>query len=146
MANKIIPIVLTAMVLAVLVIAGNTNAFSVNITLDNNRSTAGQVINYHVSLGEIKNLSSIQVKVGSLICNFDADGNVIGTCSGITLKKLSEQNLGYGYGENLGYKVTLDRDVFPAGDYTLEFTANTSEGSGSDEVSFNVKSRGKSGK
>ena len=154
MKQKILAGGLVLVILGMLVLSGGANAFGIDIQPDNNQSTAGQVMNFHITLTDIGLINLITVKAGSLTCTFDEEGNVIGTCDSLELKKLSEheKDSGYGYGYGYGtskdikYKVTLQRSALGPGDYVLDFKADTDDGSGSQTSAFSIKAKGKSGK
>jgi len=132
-------------VVIALVIAGSANAFSVDLQPDS-KDTAGQKLNFHTTLEDAHNVSNIEIKVGSITCNFDQEGNVIGACTGVELKKLSENTNNFGYGKtskNFQYKVTVDRSALTPGSYTLVFKATTDQGTSSDSAALTVKAKGK---
>ena len=142
MATKLIAFGITALVVVSLIVAGNVQAFDVQISPDD-RSTAGNTINFHADLSDALNVTTVTVTAGNLTCNFDKEGTPLAPCNGIELKKQSEQ-FGYGESKDLKYKITLDRNVFGEGSYDLTLTANTAEGPGSATAHFDIKSKGKS--
>ena len=141
--TKILAGFLTAFIVASLFIVGGASAVEMDVQPDS-KNTAGQVMNFHVTLEDISEVEDLTISIGNTTCVFNEDGSVIGVCEGIEVKLLNaNENFGYGNFKDFKYKITLQRSVFTPGSYTMEIEANTDQGIASEDVSVTFKNRGK---
>lgn len=116
MKKKIISIILTGIIIAMIIISGGAKAFEMNLRISDSNIRQGQTIiitptiqieskdsnlpiNYLMLV--IENLNGNSKKV----CKFDVNGNKLSNCDdvlGIRLIEISNQSYGYGYGTYLG--------------------------------------------
>ncbi|MEK6952383.1 MAG: hypothetical protein AABX29_05180 [Nanoarchaeota archaeon] len=149
--RNFIPIALTFLVITGLIIAGNASAFSIDIKPDKERATAGEIVNFHITItGE--NISGINDLVLNISgpearnCQFNTDGTPLADCDGIEIKKLGQsEKFGYGYSENqfIKYKISLETKNFDSGEYNIELTANSDSGSSSKTTGITLRDKKK---
>jgi hypothetical protein len=150
--TKSIAGILTVMVIALLIIAGPVQGFSLGLSLDDNYVDKGEEV---VFTAEIDIASGENLPVDYLVlrlsgpenvdCRFNVDGSIISGCKGITIVANNNANYGYGYGygynqgnhyfgygygygygvsgSKLSYTITLDTSNYNTGIYNTELEA-----------------------
>lgn len=133
---KVIPIIITILVIVLIVMSGPAQAFSISLNIPNNSVIKGNKINMDVSVkiesNEYLNISYFVLKLkGSknIECRFDVDGIPLYDCEGINIQKISSPEYvndpGYGYqGYNNGefkFKLIISTNNLDIGIYKSLF-------------------------
>ena len=107
--NKILSLVLTALVIGLLVFVGPVDAYHLQLSgLKTTPYLAGENINFlgtvDINANERVSIQSVSLEVNNqVVCMFDILGNNLTSCEGINVNLVSASNgtgLGYGYGYN----------------------------------------------
>jgi len=139
---KVIAGIVTASILALLIIAGPVGAFLLDLDLYDDSVPVGANAEFTATatleIGDNLNVSFFVLDLSgpvSISCTFLPDGTPVTSCSGITINHIQSPNYnygyGYGYGELLGnytYEIILDTTSYPLGTYETEFLALTTQG------------------
>ncbi len=139
---KIIAGIFTAMILALLVVAGPAEAFILDMSLSDDKPAAGESVTFDVST-EVESadapadvsfftlLIKHENKKDVISCSFTPDGEPLSDCPGITIvKKSSAPHFGYGYGYSgfgagkFAFDIILDTTGIKHGAYRTFFIAN----------------------
>ncbi len=147
MKTKFIASIISIILVTALLIAGNANALTVDIKPSNDRATAGEVINFHITLERENNepINSLTFSLAgpeSRTCNFDINGNPVSGCDGITIKRLTE-DIGYGPSKFLKYKISLDSSQFVPGTYTAKMSAVSNGSTIEESTTITIKPKKK---
>lgn len=141
-------VLLTVLVLALLILAGPVQGFTLNLSLDDSAPTEGDII---IFTAEIEIPSGERLPIDYLTleltgpetasCQFNLDGTIISGCKGISIVLNQNSNFGYGYnygyfgyGYNFGYgygygtgkliyTITLDTSNYTTGTYATKLKA-----------------------
>ncbi|MBU0466392.1 MAG: hypothetical protein KJ718_01840 [Nanoarchaeota archaeon] len=147
--NKTTAFLLSAFIIAMLILAGPAQGFSLNLTLDNQNPAQGNIITFTAEItipaGEQLPIDFLNLELTgpeTQTCKFTPQGQIIEGCKDITITPSQDANFGYGYGYNyfgfgygygynfgygygyesgkLKYKITLNTANYQIGDYTTE--------------------------
>lgn len=135
----------TTIIIVMLILVGPANAFVVNMgSFSDSSPKKGKTISFtfdiDISSQERLNITNIYLYSNEeVICVFNAKGEAVTSCEGITISKLGYSNAewgysygyGYGYGYNganskLAYNVSIDTTNFELGEYYLNLVVATS--------------------
>lgn len=137
---KIIAGIFTAMILALLVVAGPAEAFILDMSLSDDKPAAGESVTFDVST-EVESADAPadvsfftlfikhENKKDVISCSFTPDGEILSDCPGITIvKKSSAPEFGYGYSGfgagKFAFDIILDTTGIKHGAYRTFFVAN----------------------
>ncbi len=130
---KAISAIISVVIIILLFVAGPANAFILGFTIKDPVVTKGDDIEFKIST-QIEQTEILDIDKFTLIldgpelqeCEFDANGNILNGCKGITITKLVSSNSTYGYGYGYGYgymtgvlefKIKLDSEEYLSGVY-----------------------------
>ncbi len=149
--TKSISFVITLFILAILVLSGPANAFSLDLNSSSTKADVGELVsfllNLNINTGERLPVDYFLFSLignANVECEFMSNGTIISGCSGMTINLLSEANFtegnltgnysgnlynwgygyGYGYGstaEILSYNLSLNTSGLSDGIYSTEF-------------------------
>ena len=139
---------LSFIILILLVFSGPASAFNLGLVSDLQQVELGKVITFSANV-EVQDADGILdyliFKLNGLMtttCKFNAEGNVISGCNGITIEKTLDENnsldFGYGYERTLEYLIRLNTTGYSPGVYETYLSVFTSLGS-SEERFDNVE-------
>ena len=134
--GKVFTLAASIFIMSILIVAGPAQGFSLTLSLSDTTPTRGEKVKF-TALIKIENDENLSVEeltlklIGpdQIICKFDVSGNLLNTCDGITITRINNQelnygyNLGYGYGfnqEELKYEIKLDTSYYRIGAYNTE--------------------------
>lgn len=133
---KILSLMVTIAILALLVLTGPVKAFMLGLIISNTEPIKGELV-YFTATIEIKNTERLPISNLSLglqgplnvSCIFYPNGSIISGCQGISIQQLSGSNFSYGsgygyygYGYNFGYGYG-----FTGGNLSYNITLNTTD-------------------
>src|SRR3989338_1405721 len=113
--SKLVASVFTFSILLIIVFMGPAEAYTLSLTSSSINVDAGAQISFEATLKidnqELLNVSyfvlrltSLNTSIPEVICNFNPDGTIIGSCPGIQIIPVSSIPWGYGYGyDGYGY-------------------------------------------
>lgn len=128
---KAISAIISVVIIILLFVAGPANAFILGFTIKDPVVTKGDEIEFKIST-QIEQAEILDINKFTLIlngpevqnCDFDANGNILNGCKGITITKLVSSNSTFGYGYGYGYgqgvlefKIKLDSEEYLSGVY-----------------------------
>lgn len=134
---KLAAAVLTALIIAMLVIMGPANAFNIKFTITDKAPSVGDPIRFLARLttnvGEFVKINYLTFNItgpSNVSCKFLPNTTIISGCQNMTLTILDDSGFGYGYGYGYGtgtldYKIILDSSGLNPGDYKTQFVAFT---------------------
>lgn len=141
---KIIAGIVTASIIALLLIAGPVGAFIMDLDLSENLVKLGSsteiIATATFEQEDDFNVSSFMLDLDgpvSISCLFLPDGTPISSCKGITIQQIHAPSWGGGYGYGYGYgryignytfKITLNTLNYPLGSYETHLLAITTKG------------------
>jgi hypothetical protein len=162
-------VIISALVIALLILAGPAQGFTLALGLNNNNPEKGDSIKFTVELdieaGERLPIDHITLFLDGpqdRACQFDSEGNILAGCDGMTISRVSYPSYTYGYGYGyhpasfgygyfgygygygpgkLAYEITLDTSDLPTGSYKTNFQVKIqNENTSQNGPSFVVKS------
>lgn len=147
--NNAFAVIISAIVIALLVLAGPAQGFILSLSSDKTIATQGEKIKFTADI-DIDAAERLPIEYLTLelsgpetqTCKFNTEGTLIGTCKGITIQRTRypQFNYGYGYGYagpantlnsfgygygftsgKLTYEITVDTTDYLAGLYSTGF-------------------------
>ena len=128
---KAVSVIISVVIIILLFVAGPANAFILGFTIKDPVVTKGDDVEFKIST-QIEPEEFLDIDKFTLVlngpelqnCDFDANGNILNGCKGITITKLVSSNSTYGYGYGYGYmagvlefKIKLDSEEYLSGVY-----------------------------
>src|SRR3989344_116166 len=128
---KAVSVIISVVIIILLFVAGPANAFILGFTIKDPVVTKGDDVEFKIST-QIEPEEFLDIDKFTLVlngpelqnCDFDANGNILNGCKGITITKLVSSNSTYGYGYGYGYmagvlefKIKLDSGEYLGGVY-----------------------------
>lgn len=158
--SKIIPILLSSIVITLIFLAGPAGAISIKFTgLSQLSYQPGESIEFEAQIevhsSEIAQVQSLALNINNLAeCTFNQSGQIISGCDGVTIALISNNPVsggsGYGYGYGyassdsiLTYKFTIETPqsyLNIPGKNTITLTTNLEDQKFTSEASFNMQS------
>jgi len=155
MKSKIFASAITVFVVILLVLSGPVDAFTFSLHVNKQTPKQGEDVEFIVEIDidsdELLPVKSIALELTgpkNSFCEFLPNGAILSGCDQMEIQKIQAKDYGYGYGyavyENISYnfgygygytkgklkyKITLDTDNYPLGDYETKIILETSSNS-----------------
>lgn len=139
MKSKIFALLFTGFVIALLLLSGPVQGFTLNMTVNKEKPKQGETVTFTTQVDIQQNerlpIDKLILELTGkekIVCTFDRSGQPLGGCDNIKITKITDPgygygkdlNFGYGYGFATGqlkYKIEIKTKNLRAGDYLAVF-------------------------